>query len=68
MCLRSALPTDFTPPASLANKIGLKLFSNVNTLYGILKSVNSQDYARKPQRNCTFMKSAPGKLLYVLFV
>jgi hypothetical protein len=26
--------------------------------YRILKSENSQDYAQKPQRNCTFMDSA----------
>jgi hypothetical protein len=26
--------------------------------YGNLKSENSQDYAQKPQRNCTFMNSA----------
>jgi hypothetical protein len=25
-----------------------------------LKSENSQDYAQKPQRNCTFMKSDSG--------
>jgi hypothetical protein len=30
--------------------------------YRNLKSENSQDYAQKPQRNCTFMNSAPGKL------
>ncbi len=28
--------------------------------YRNLKSENSQDYAQKPQRNCTFMKSASG--------
>ncbi len=27
-----------------------------------LKSENSQDYAQKPQRNCTFMNSASGYL------
>jgi hypothetical protein len=27
------------------------------------KSENSQDYAQNPQRNCTFMNSAPGLLL-----
>jgi hypothetical protein len=26
---------------------------------GNLKSENSQDYAQKPQQNCTFMNSAP---------
>ncbi len=29
-------------------------------IYGYLKSDNSQDYAQKPQRNCTFMNSASG--------
>jgi hypothetical protein len=28
--------------------------------YGNLKSDNSQDYAQKPQRKCTFMTSAAG--------
>ncbi len=30
----------------------------------ILKSENSQDYAQKPQRNCTFMNSASGPRTY----
>ncbi len=30
-------------------------------VYGNLKSENSQDYAQKPQRNCTFMNSSSGK-------
>jgi hypothetical protein len=38
-------------------KSGLKPVCNV---YGNLKSENSQDYAQKPQRNCTFMNSASG--------
>ncbi len=41
-------------------KSGLKLVCNVNIVYGKLKSENSQDYAQKPQRNCTFMNSASG--------
>ncbi len=40
------------------SKSGLKLVCNVNIEYGNLKSGNSQDYAQKPQRNCTFMNSA----------
>jgi hypothetical protein len=28
--------------------------------YRNLKSENTQDYAQKPQRNCTFMNSASG--------
>ncbi len=35
----------------------LKLVCNVNIVYGNLKSENSQDYAQKPQRICTFMNS-----------
>jgi hypothetical protein len=31
--------------------------------YGNLKSENSQDYALKSQRNCTFMNSASGHLI-----
>ncbi len=31
---------------------------NVNTVYGNLKSENSQDYAQKAQRNCMFMNLA----------
>ncbi len=41
-------------------KSGLKLVCNVNIVYGNLKSENSQDYAQKPQRNCTFINSASG--------
>ncbi len=44
-------------PPSLS-KSGLKLVCNVNIVYENLKSENSQDYAQKPQRNCTFMNSA----------
>jgi len=31
---------------------------NASIVYGNLKSENSHDYAKKPQRNCTFMNSA----------
>jgi hypothetical protein len=47
---------DFTPPPAS----GLKLVCNINMAYGNLKPENSQDYAQKPQRNCTFMNSASG--------
>jgi hypothetical protein len=40
------------PPLSLS-KSGLKLVCNVNIIYRNFKSENSQDYAQKPQRNCT---------------
>jgi hypothetical protein len=39
----------------------MKLVCNVNIVYGNLKSETSQDYAQKPQRNCTFMNSASGQ-------
>jgi hypothetical protein len=49
---------DFTlsPSPSLSTS-DLKLVCNVNIVYGNLKYENSQDYARKPQRNCAFMNS-----------
>jgi hypothetical protein len=52
------LPTDFTPSPTPLCKSDLKLVCNVNIVYGNLKSETSQDYAQKPQRNCTFMNSA----------
>jgi hypothetical protein len=39
---------------------GSKLVCNVNIVYRNLKSENFQDYAKKPQRNCTFMNLASG--------
>ncbi len=51
------------PPPPLSNS-GLKLISNVNNVYGDLKAEISQDYAQKPQPNCTFMNSASGQVLY----
>ncbi len=49
----------FTPlPPPSPSKRGLKLVCNVNIVYGNLKSENSQDYAQKPQRNCTSMNLA----------
>ncbi len=50
-----ALLTDLPPPP--LEQSGLKLVWNVNIVYGNLKSENSQNYAQKPQRNCTFMNS-----------
>ncbi len=47
------------------SKSGLKLVCKVNIVYGNLKSENSQDYAQKPQRNCTFMNSASVQLQVV---
>ncbi len=43
------------------SKSSLKLVCSVNIIYRNLTSANSQDYAQKPQRNCTFMNSASGK-------
>ncbi len=45
------------PPPHL-EKSGLKLACNVHIVCGNLKSENSQDYAQKPQRNCTSKKWA----------
>jgi hypothetical protein len=41
----------------------LKLVCNVNIVYGNLKSENSQDYAQKPQQDCTFLNSGIGFLI-----
>ncbi len=58
---RSPLPAGFTtPPPPLLSKSSLKLICNVNIVSRNLKPENSQDYAQKPQQNCTFMNSAPG--------
>ncbi len=48
----------YSPRSPLLSKSWLKLFCNVNIVYGNLKSENTQDCAQKPQRNCTFMNSA----------
>ncbi len=42
---------------------GFETVCNVNIVYVNLKSENSQDYAQKPQRNCTFMNSASGSFV-----
>ncbi len=57
---QSPLLTVYTPPPPppTLSKSCLKLVCNVNIVYRNLKSENSQDYAQKPQRNCTFMNSA----------
>jgi hypothetical protein len=49
----------FYSPSPLS-KSGLKLVCNINIVYvnENLKPKNSQDYAQKHQRNCTFMHSA----------
>ncbi len=64
--LQSLLLTDFTlfllPPF---DKSGL-MVCNVNIVITSLKSENSQDYARKPQGNCTFMNSVSGQVAFVL--
>ncbi len=48
----------YSPRSPLLSKSGLKLFRNVNIVYENLKSENTQDFAQKPQRYCTFMNSA----------
>jgi hypothetical protein len=49
------------PPLPLPSESDFNLVRNVNIVYKNLKSENSQDYAQKPQRNCTFMNSASGR-------
>jgi hypothetical protein len=49
-----------TPPPPPLQENGMKLCCDVNIVYGNLESENSQDYAQKPQRNCTFMNSTSG--------
>ncbi len=56
----SPLLTDITPPPPPMRKSGLKLVCNVIIVYGNPKSENSQDYAQKPQRKCTFTNSPSG--------
>jgi hypothetical protein len=46
------------PPPHSPSKSGWKLVCNVNIINRNPKYENSQDYAQKPQRNCTFMNSA----------
>ncbi len=46
---------------SSPSKSDLKLGCNVNIIDGNLKFENSQDYAQKPELNCTLMNSASGK-------
>jgi hypothetical protein len=47
----------------LLTDLKLKLGCNVSIVYGNLMSENSQDYVRKPQRNCTSMNSSSGFLI-----
>jgi hypothetical protein len=54
---QSPLIRDFTPPPPF-KKSGLELVCNVNIVNENLKSEKSQNYAQKPQQNCTFMNSA----------
>ncbi len=53
---QSSPPTSFSPHSPW--EYGLKLVCDVKIMYRNLKSENSQDYAQKPQRNCTLMNSA----------
>jgi hypothetical protein len=48
-------------------KSGLKLVCYVNIVYGNLKSESSQNYAQKPQWNCTFMNSVSAIRIYDYF-
>ncbi len=47
-----------SPPPLPLSKSGLKLVCIVNIVNGNFKSENSQDYAQKSHRKCTFMNSA----------
>ncbi len=58
---QSPILTDFTTPLPWP-KSGLKLVCIVNIICGNVKSDNSQDYAQKPQQNCTFMNSTSGEV------
>ncbi len=46
---------DFTPSPLEQKWVKIGLQCEPCTVYGNLKSENSQDYAQKPRRNCTFM-------------
>jgi hypothetical protein len=56
------------PEAEFLDVIGAKVkvvwkwFYNIHIVHGNLKSENSQDYAQKPQQNCTFRNLASGKI------
>ncbi len=50
----SQLPTTYGFYSPFLEQNGLKLVCNANIVYGNHKSENSQDYAKKPQRHCTF--------------
>jgi hypothetical protein len=63
---QSPLLTDFTLPRLAIS--GLKLVCNVNIIHGILNSDNSQNYAQKPQGNCTFMNAASEVKAYITFL
>jgi hypothetical protein len=55
-----------SPPPPLLSKNCLKMACIVNSVYWTLKAENSQDYAQKPQRSCTFMNSAYSHIFFVL--
>ncbi len=57
---QAPLLTDYTPLPPWAKVDCLKLPCKINIVKGNHKPENSQDYAQKPQRNCTFMNSASG--------
>ncbi len=46
------------PPSPSLSKSGWKLVCNVNIVHRNYKSETSQDYAQRPQRNCTIKNSA----------
>ncbi len=56
LAIHCHISTNGSPPS--LSKSGLKLVCK--HCNGNLKSKNSQDYAQKPQQNCTFMNSVSG--------
>jgi hypothetical protein len=57
------------PPPPRRQKRGLKLVCNVNSVCeDHIKPENSQDYAQKPQRNCTLLNSASACVLLLWFL
>ncbi len=64
LAFQSPLLTDFNPPPPPPwLKVFWNWFCNVSFVFWNLKSENSQDYAQKPQQNCTFMNLASVFLL-----
>ncbi len=68
LAIQSHLHVLTDSPLPPFNKSGLKMVCSVDTVYGILKSENYQDYAQKTRRNCTFINSASGPVPSFLYI